>query len=101
MEIIIPRQVFGISDELVAEDPNLAIALEDGIGEGMLPGVWRDGNYYLWGSSHFNEKPEEVVWVMTSVEYKRWRRGTLDTSTPAMIKMVFRAKRLYPDLSML
>ena len=98
MILIIPRQLVTISDNLMDAYPDLSVAIEDQMGDGLLPGVWKDGSYYVWGDSHTDEGPEAVTWVMTESEFKRWQRGRLDLSMPAMFKRMQRAKRLYPEL---
>ena len=100
MEIVIKRRILGISDDLFETAPDLAVALEDSMtSDNFLPGVWKDGRYYLWGSSRTNDAPEEICFVMTAKEYRLWKVNRLDISPRAMTKRLRLAQKLYPQLA--
>ena len=99
MELIEPRRQIMASAELHAEFPTLATALEDEQRD-LLPGVWRDGDYYLFGSSTTDDCPEELAFVMTRKEFKARGQGK-PIPHAQTLEHAKRAMRMYPELSIL
>lgn len=99
MHLIEGRRHIKASDEIWLEAPAVASALD--AETEFLPGIWRDGDYYLIGLSTSDEAPQEVAFVLTKREWRQRQRGKLPQDFETTKKHIRRAQRLYPNLSVL
>lgn len=98
MRLVEARRPLYASEDLKNAHPFLAGQLGVMQANGLWPGVWEDGGYYLFGTSHFDEVPEAVALVLTPAEYAARSKGCLKMGIDEDRKRMRRAQRMYPKL---